>query len=217
MPAIGPYEILALMILSSTLQVVGRVAFHRPAPRLAGVAVAADAATARPARSRLTKRVWIAAPGCLAALGLVATVAGLVGIVEAVRRETTEAVAVVDEYLTAGAGRDSAAGSRLFASEVGRGAMSAERLDRYFAARADLFEGYQAARWDGFDITEVPGSATMTLRGAVVYRDRSRRFEAALIKIDRRWRLLSMRILDEIGQLRSYSDAGNRGDAYTGS
>jgi hypothetical protein len=156
-----------------------------------------------PIIAQQSSRRWLWIIIGLAALAVVgvaciaAVVFGGVTAFQRSQREADAALAVIKEFMAAGAQEDAAAGVALFDPSA---SVTRERVAQLFAERRDVFQGSPEVAQESFTIYRGTNGITAALQGAITYPNQpAKRFAAQLRQTEGRWRLTSIQFADSLG------------------
>lgn len=128
-------------------------------------------------------------------------VVGGVSLFQNSQSTATDAIKVVDQFLQAGARKDVSAGFMLFSPTVRDQQVTQDGIAKLFTAHAEYFANYTIVTQDSFNITSGTNGVTASLEGLISYNGRpDRKFTATLIKENDGWKLIGIRLLEELGK-----------------
>ena len=156
-----------------------------------------------PADSSSPARRWLPWALGSAVVLLVLCVGGVVvgaRLFQGFQHETDSTLAVVDQFMRAGAHNDPASALVLFAQLARDQGVTQQSIATLFTTRRDTFDGYSAVQQTTFFIQSGTQGTTAALEGTVAYEGHpDRPFAATLRKADGQWKLVSIRFPEGIG------------------
>jgi len=113
---------------------------------------------------------------------------------------STDAIKVVDQFMQAGVRKDSVAGFTLFSPKVQNQQITQTGIATLFTSHEEYFTKYASVKQDSFGVTSGTSGVTASLEGTISYTGRpDRKFTATLAKENDQWRLIGVRLLEEVG------------------
>src|SRR5205085_9694523 len=97
--------------------------------------------------------------------------------------------------------KDCAAGFALFSSSVQNQQITQDGIATLFTSHEEYFTKYASIKQDSFGVTSGTSGVTASLEGVISYIGRpNRKFAATLAKENDQWRLVGIRLLEEVGK-----------------
>ena len=128
-------------------------------------------------------------------------VVGGISLFQNSQSAATDAIKVVDRFLQAGARKDASAGFLLFSETVRDQQVTQEGIAKLFTEHKEYFADYSQVKQDSFNVTSGTNGVTASLEGSISYNGHpNRKFTATLVKEDNGWKLIGIRLLDELGK-----------------
>jgi len=107
----------------------------------------------------------------------------------------------VDQFLQAGARKDASAGFLLFSPTVRDQQVTQDGIAKLFTAHEEYFANYTKVKQDSFNVMSGTTGVTASLEGIISYNGRpDRKFAATLVKENDQWKLIGIRLLEEVGK-----------------
>jgi hypothetical protein len=114
---------------------------------------------------------------------------------------STDAIKVVDQFMQAGVRKDAAAGFALFSPKVQNQQITQNGIATLFTTHEEYFTKYASVKQDSFGVTSGTSGVAASLEGTISYTGRpDRKFAATLAKENEQWRLIGIRLLEEVGK-----------------
>jgi hypothetical protein len=112
-----------------------------------------------------------------------------------------DAIKVVDQFMQAGVRKDATAGFALFSPKVQNQQITQTGIATLFTTHEEYFTKYASVKQDSFGVTSGTSGVTASLEGIISYTGRpDRKFAATLAKENDQWRLVGIRLLEEVGK-----------------
>ena len=113
----------------------------------------------------------------------------------------TDTIKVVDQFMRAGVRKDATAGFALFSPKVQNQQVTEDGIVTLFTSHEEYFTKYTSVKQDSFGVTSGTSGVTASLEGVISYTGRpDRRFTATLAKENDQWKLIGIRLLEEVGK-----------------
>ncbi len=128
-------------------------------------------------------------------------VVGGINLFQNSQSAATDAIKVIDQFMQAGARKDAQAGFALFSPTVQNQQITQNGIATLFTTHEEYFANYASLKQDSFGVTSGTSGVTASLEGIISYTERpDRKFAATLTKEDGQWKLVGIRLLEEVGK-----------------